>query len=295
MSINNFAWFLICCITACAKPMASYVVHSSETIVPAKVTFENTSTKGKKYLWDFGDGNTSTEYSPIHRYLTSGKYKVKLSAQNGRRKSELVKEIFFNAPNDCLVNIETNFGSILIKLYDETPLHRDNFLKLVESNFYEGILFHRVINGFMIQAGDPNSKNATKNTTLGAGEIGYTLPSEFRPGLVHVKGSIAAARMSDHVNPEKASSGCQFYIVHGRPVSEDQLEIYENIKSIKYTEEQKKIMTTVGGTPQLDKEYTVFGEVIQGLDIIDKVASTSTDGTDRPIIDIKIIKTKIIK
>lgn len=295
MSLKNIVLFLICLLTSCAKPMASYVIHSSETIVPAKVTFENTSLKSKNYIWDFGDGNTSMEYSPTHRYLTSGKYKVKLTALNGKRKNEFIKEIFFQAPSECLVELETTAGSMVIKLFDETPIHRDNFLKLIENNFYEGILFHRVISGFMIQAGDPNSKNVSKNTSLGGGEIGYTLPAEFVPGLVHIKGSLAAARTPDQINPEKASSGSQFYIVHGRSVEEDQLEIYENIKSIKYTEEQKTIMTTLGGAPQLDKEYTVFGVVVQGLDVVDKIAISSTDGTDRPVNDIKILKTKLIK
>jgi cyclophilin family peptidyl-prolyl cis-trans isomerase len=147
----------------------------------------------------------------------------------------------------------------------------------------------------MIQGGDPESKKAGKGQRLGGGGPSYTIPSEIVNGNVHIYGALAAARQGDDVNPLKASSGSQFYIVHGKPVSENQIEILEQQKGYKLTPEQKKTMMEKGGTPLLDREYTVFGQVIDGLNIIDKIAATQTDGSDRPVEDVKIIKIKIIK
>lgn len=245
------------------------------------------------------------------------------------------------------VKIETTMGDIIVKLYDETPKHRDNFIKLVENGTYEGTLFHRVIKDFMIQAGDPDSKGAPKGQMLGSGDVGYTVPAEFvYPQLFHKKGALAAARQGDNVNPEKASSGCQFYIVTGRVFNDSTLlsmeeqknqnkftsvfnalaqkhmkEIYqmrrnndqeglmnlqdslfvetqkqmEGEPEFKFTEEQRQAYTTVGGTPHLDGEYTVFGEVIEGMDVVDKIQQVSTNGSDRPDDDIVIKKVSIIE
>ena len=245
------------------------------------------------------------------------------------------------------VKIETTMGDIIVKLYDETPKHRDNFIKLVENGTYEGTLFHRVIKDFMIQAGDPDSKGAPKGQMLGSGDVGYTVPAEFvYPQLFHKKGALAAARQGDNVNPEKASSGCQFYIVTGRVFNDSTLlsmeeqknqnkftsvfnalaqkhmkEIYqmrrnndqeglmnlqdslfvetqkqmEGEPEFKFTEEQRQAYTTIGGTPHLDGEYTVFGEVIEGMDVVDKIQQVSTNGSDRPNDDIVIKKVSIIE
>ena len=196
--------------------------------------------------------------------------------------------------------LTTEFGEVKIALYDETPKHRDNFIKLVKQGFFNELLFHRVIKGFMVQGGDPDSKNAQPKIVLGNGGPGYTIPAEFNPNLIHKKGALAAARQPDNFNPNKESSGSQFYIVQGKTFSEDDLTKIEQSKSVKlnkefkYTDEQKKIYSDEGGYAPLDMEYTVFGEVIEGLDVIDKIANVETDRRDRPKEDVKMTM-KIVK
>jgi len=191
----------------------------------------------------------------------------------------------------------TNFGDIVLRLSDSTPLHRDNFLKLVKKGYYDSVLFHRVIYNFMIQAGDPNSKHAKPGQLLGGGGPGYRIPAEFRTTLFHKKGVIAAARDN---NPEKASSGSQFYIVQGKIFSDaglDSLEIFR-LNGRKIPVEQREVYKTIGGTPHLDQSYTVFGEVVKGMDVVDKIAATPTSkspDTDRPLEDVRIVKAKLIK
>ena len=181
------------------------------------------------------------------------------------------------------ITIETEYGNMKAVLYNETPQHRDNFVKLVKENYYDDLLFHRVIQGFMIQGGDPDSRNATPDAQLGSGGPGYQVPAEI--GKVHVKGALAAARNN---NPQKASSGSQFYIVQGLPVTDDMLDSFAAQKGIVYTEEQRNLYKELGGTPQLDNEYTVFGEVIEGLDVIDKMAAVQKGPADRPVQDVKM-------
>ncbi|MEI6884779.1 MAG: peptidylprolyl isomerase [Bacteroidota bacterium] len=177
--------------------------------------------------------------------------------------------------------IHTDYGDMKGFLYNETPKHRDNFVKLVKAGFYDGTLFHRVIPQFMIQGGDPDSKNAKPLQQLGSGDAGYTVPAEFNPAFIHKKGALAAARQGDNVNPAKASSGCQFYIVEGKKYPAASLPA-------KYTADQKKIYETIGGTPFLDGGYTVYGEITDGLDIIDKIANVDRDQNDRPRKDLKM-------
>jgi len=194
-----------------------------------------------------------------------------------------------------IVLISTNFGEIKLKLYDETPLHKANFIKLVEDHYLDSTLFHRVINHFMIQGGDPDSKHAQSGALLGNGGPAYTIPAEFVPALYHKKGVLAAAREGDNVNPTKASSGSQFYIVQGNVVPMEQLNAMEKRGGKIYTEEQKKMYSTIGGTPHLDGSYTVFGEVISGLEVIDKIASVKTDQNNRPLEDIRMTVTFVDK
>ena len=248
---------------------------------------------------------------------------------------------------ETLVKIETTLGDIEVKLYNETPKHRDNFIKLVKDGVYEGTLFHRVIKDFMVQAGDPDSKNAPKGKMLGTGDVGYTVPAEFvYPKYFHKKGALSAARQGDNVNPKKESSGCQFYIVTGKVYNDSTLlgmeqqmnqmrlnnafqalaqkhtkEIYKMRKAgdqeglmnlqdsliaqaeaqvagepeFHFTPEQVKAYTTVGGTPHLDGEYTVFGEVLEGLDIVDRIQKVKTDRSDRPEEDVVIKKVTVLE
>jgi cyclophilin family peptidyl-prolyl cis-trans isomerase len=179
--------------------------------------------------------------------------------------------------NEPVYLIKTSLGNMKIKLYNETPQHRDNFLKLVKEGFYNGSIFHRVINQFMIQGGGAKS---------GTEDAGYTVPAEFKTNLFHKKGALAAARMPDQINPKKESSGSQFYIVQGRIYGDQEMDAIEQRTGKKITPEARKAYKTVGGTPFLDGDYTVFGEVIEGLDIIDKIAAVKTAAGDKPVEDI---------
>ena len=227
---------------------------------------------------------------------------------------------------ETVVLMETSLGNIKVKLYDDTPAHRDNFIKLVEEGYYDGTLFHRVINEFMIQGGDGTSKNAPVGKMLGTGDPGYTIPAEFvYPKYFHKRGALAAARQGDQVNPEKASSGSQFYIVTGKVFKslaanhreeimnmrrnrdmqglqalQDTLiaQTHEQIKKEgkrTLTQAQREAYTTVGGTPHLDGEYTVFGEVVDGMEVVDKIQQVETGSADRPKTDVKILKMKVVK
>lgn len=252
-----------------------------------------------------------------------------------------------NMEKETVLKIETSMGDIKVKLYNETPKHRDNFIKLAKDGTYNGTLFHRVIKDFMVQAGDPESKNAPKGKMLGSGDVGYTVPAEFvYPKYFHKKGALSAARQGDEVNPKKESSGCQFYIVTGKVFNDSTLlnmeqqknqnkvteafnalaqkhmkEIYKMRKAndqdglyalqdtlfiqaeaeaakqpdFHFTPEQIKAYTTVGGTPHLGGEYTVFGEVVEGMDIVDKIQQVKTDRSDRPEEDVKIINVSVIE
>jgi len=185
-----------------------------------------------------------------------------------------------------LIRIETSLGDMVVRLYDETPLHRDNMIKLIEEGFYKNQLFHRVIRDFMIQGGDPHSVGADKGQRLGSGGPGYTLPAEFHETLIHKKGALAAARKGDQVNPEKASNGSQFYLVQGRVLSPEEINILAQRGVASFTEEAKEIYTTLGGTPHLDGSYTVFGEVVEGLEVLDLIAAQPCDPYDRPLEDV---------
>ncbi|MEG1562346.1 MAG: peptidylprolyl isomerase [Bacteroides sp.] len=257
---------------------------------------------------------------------------------SGKKNNETMEK-------ETILKIETTMGTIRVKLYNETPQHRDNFIKLAKEETLNGTLFHRVIKDFMIQAGDPESKNAPKGKMLGSGDVGYTIPAEFvYPQYFHKKGALSAARQGDETNPLKASSGCQFYIVTGKVYNDSTLlgmekqknsakvdelfnalaqkhmkQIYKMRKEndndglfalqdtliaqaeaeaakkpdFHFTPEQMEAYSTVGGTPHLDGEYTVFGEVIEGLDIVDKIQQVKTDRSDRPVEDVKIIKVEV--
>lgn len=194
---------------------------------------------------------------------------------------------FAAKPTNTFIKIQTNYGIAYVKLYNETPKHRDNFIKLVTEKTLDSTLFHRVIQGFMIQGGDVTSKNAKPGDQLGSGDMGYTVPAEFLPNLFHKRGVLAAARDN---NPAKASSGSQFYIVQGKKYTDTELDGIEKnrLENRKFTPEQKEVYKTIGGAPFLDGSYTVFGEVIKGMQMIDNICTVKIDRNDRPLTDIKM-------
>lgn len=273
--------------------------------------------------------------------LTLAVWSMMIACTGGRQKTKSM-----NQGNETLVRLETTEGNITVKLYDETPKHRDNFIKLAKEGVYDSTLFHRVIKSFMIQAGDPQSKTASDTATLGNGDVGYTIPAEFNPKFFHKRGVLAAARLGDEVNPNRESSGCQFYIVTGRKFSEAQMinmenqmnearlesvfnelarkhmkEIYKMRKAndtegllelqdsleaqaraqvakeptLKYTKEQIQAYTTIGGAPHLDGAYTIFGEVTEGMEVVDKIEKAKTNRADRPEKDIRILKAEVLE
>lgn len=207
-----------------------------------------------------------------------------------------------SSKKEYMVRMFTTAGVVDMKLYDETPKHRDNFVKLVKEQRYDSLLFHRVIKNFMIQGGDPDSKYAAPGKLLGEGDLGYTVEPEFMPELhFHRRGALAAAREGDDVNPSKASSASQFYIVWGNVFTREQLDRLKTQykqrtgKDITITPEQLEVYTTIGGTPHLDGDYTVFGEVVKGLEVVDAIQNVKCDENDRPLRDVRIIKMELIK
>jgi len=190
------------------------------------------------------------------------------------------------------VKIKTNQGAITIKLFDDTPLHRDNFLKLVRQNYYDSTLFHRVIKGFVIQAGDPDSKHASDTMVLGEGDLGYTVPAEIMPNHYHIKGAVGMAR---DTNAAKASSACQFYIVQGKFPDDSTFIKAKKRSGFAIPEDHQKAYNAFGGIPHLDMNYTVFGEVVSGLHVLDKIAALPTDSHDRPKQNVRILGMEIVK
>lgn len=197
--------------------------------------------------------------------------------------------------------METTMGTIELKLYNETPLHRDNFIKIAKAGQFDSLLFHRVIKDFMIQGGDPDSKHAEPGVLLGDGDLDYMVPAEFRleQGIYHKRGVLAAAREGDDVNPEQSSSAMQFYITWGRVFDEEGIEEQQKRLDqrtggkVKLTDEMKHTYMTTGGTPHLDGQYTVFGEVLSGMDVVDAIQNVDTDENDRPLKDVRIIKVTV--
>ena len=290
----NFLYFIIFIgftFTSCSKPFSNFLIKEAEKTVPAKVSFQNNSKKAERYEWDFGDGKKSSDSLPAHEYKRSGNYTITLRAIKGDKVSVSKRQLTVNAPIECMVEIETEYGTMLAVLSNKTPLHRDNFIKLADEGFYDDLIFHRVISEFMIQGGDPNSRNADPSAMLGSGGPEYKIPAEFVDTLVHTKGALAAARTN---NPTKESSGSQFYIAQGKKWGNEQLDYIESQKGLHYTPEARKAYMELGGTPHLDKEYTVFGHIIKGLEVIDKIAAVQKDARDRPTKDVKM-KIRVIK
>ena len=210
---------------------------------------------------------------------------TRIAAKRGTTKTKATVTIAKQIDTSIRVKLTTEYGIMILKLSDKTPRHRDNFVKLVKDHFYDSLLFHRVISQFMIQGGDPLSKNAQPGQMLGMGDIGYTVPAEFDSTLFHKKGALCAARTE---NPEKASSACQFYIVQGRPSSDGELDNVSRGNGVFYSNKKRMTYKVKGGTPFLDNNYTVFGEVETGLEVIDKIAAVEKQPGDRPVNDVRM-------
>lgn len=198
-------------------------------------------------------------------------------------------------PKNSFVEIKTSMGDMVMMLYNDTPLHKENFLKLVAEKYYDSLIFHRVIKDFMIQGGDPATRNPVPGKQYGSGGPDYTVPAEFRENLFHKKGVLSAARTGDNVNPDKRSSGSQFYIVQGKVYPDEELKKLEGQMRRTFSEEQKQAYRTLGGTPFLDGNYTVFGEVVKGLEVVDVIAGTKTLPGDRPAEDVFILSMQVLK
>lgn len=216
---------------------------------------------------------------------TGVKKSVKPVPKISKAKHLPVTQLPDSNAHDSRIRITTSLGQIVIRLSNKTPKHRDNFIKLVKQHFYDSLLFHRVINTFMIQGGDPNSKKAEPGDLLGEGDVGYTVPAEFDSTLYHKRGALCAARTD---NPEKASSGCQFYIVQGKTYSDGQMNNLAISNGVYFSPAKRMTYKMVGGTPQLDMRYTVFGEVESGIEVVDKIALSPKDGNNRPLEDIRM-------
>ena len=205
----------------------------------------------------------------------------------------LVGMAFAKKNKNKFVEMETNKGTFTLEVYNDVPKHAENFLKLANEGFYDSLLFHRIIPSFMIQGGDPESKNAVDGQMLGNGDVGYKVPAEFMlPKYYHKKGALAAARDN---NPEKASSGCQFYIVVGKTFTDTELDQMEARIGQKYSEQARKDYKTIGGTPHLDAGYTVYGQIVKGQDVVDAISNSPRNTSDRPAENIRILNVKVKK
>ena len=292
------SFFLVSCN---AEHTADFDFELTSGEAPIDITFNNTSTNAVAYEWNFGDGTNSKEENPTKTFHHGLTYNVTLTAtaKNGE-VIQTTKSFTLREAKKRVVEIETEFGIIKAELYNYTPKHRDNFIKLAEEGFYDGRLFHRIIQGFMIQGGAPESKTAKPDTPLGTGELDYTIPAEIVPDAsYHYKGALAAARLPDHMNPNRESSAYQFYIVQGSTHTPQQLQQYVYQKAqrgirVSYEGKRGDYYSQYGGSPILDMEYTVFGQVTEGMHIIDKLAAVPVGANNRPIKDIPM-KVRVVE
>jgi len=255
--------------------------------VPATLTFTNQSTKATSFSWSINGEEVSTDDNLVYEVLESGRYDITLVASDGGKTTSKSKTIYVAPPDNCTVLLETDSGNIILELLEETSAHLTNFTELVDSGFYDGLIFHRVIDDFMIQGG--GNEYRTKGKKFADPP---TVREEINTDFPHYRGALAAARMPDNINPDKASSGSQFYIVDGRKLDAKAMEKFQASKLFSYTEEQIQRYTAVGGAPQLDGEYTVFGYMLSGYEVLDRIAESITDSYDKPVQDITILRAR---
>ena len=279
----------MCFCIACSTPTALFDLEMEGASVPARVQTKNLSSNASSYKWTLNDSLISESEVVEFTLFTSGRYELCLEAMDDGKVDIYKKSVIVEAPHNCRVQISTTEGNMIFELYENTPGHLSNFIDLVEMGYYNGITFHRVMEGFMIQAGDNSTRVDEKKF-----EVQDQIPAEFRDEYVHHKGALAAARMPDEVNPDRASSGTQFYIVHGRSLTDDQLENYDVTRQVPYTADQKNLYKDKGGAPQLDGAYTIFGFLVDGEQVIDKIAGVQTNERNRPVEDVRIIEMKVL-
>ncbi len=300
MKYNNLAYLFIALLFASCTdkiPEVNFEMSYEGEVAPVTVTFKNSSKNAEGYSWDFGDGTGSvTDAEPTHTFNGFGEFTVTLTAVNGSESVETTQKINIKQPPVKSVEIITSKGTMIAELSNYTPQHRDNFIKLANEKFFDGLLYHRVMKNFMIQGGDPDSRNAPAGQRLGQGGPGYTVPAEMYPGKYHYKGALAAARTE---NPQKASSGSQFYIVHGRAVDDNFLSQVESKNRVSYSQADRSYYKEHGGTPGLDNLYTVFGNLISGFEVLDAIADVKVSDKggdkDRPLTDVKIVSIRVIE
>lgn len=274
----------------CAQPIASFVQKTEQRlVVPAKVYFENTSENVTDYSWEVDGEILSSDKHLEHTFYDSGKHKIVLIAKEGSKVQRKETKLYVEAPTNCLALFKTSMGNLVVELSEETPRHLKNFSELVESGFYNGIFFHRIIDDFMVQGGGNENRKSGKRY-----KDPVTIPNEITTQLLHYKGALAAARMPDDINPEKASSGSQFYLVDGRKLNADRMKKIQEDKLFDYSKEQVEKYIAVGGAPQLDGEYTVFGQLISGFEVLDEMARVDTDKYDKPLEEIIILEARML-
>ena len=303
MKYNTLAYLLIALLFAsCTSktPEASFEMSYEGDTSPVTVTFKNSSKNAEGYMWDFGDRTeTITDAEPTHTFNAFGTFTVKLTAINGSESVETTQQITIKQPPVKKVEIVTSKGTMIAELSNYTPQHRDNFIKLANEKFFDGLLYHRVIKGFMIQGGDPDSRNAPAGQGLGQGGPGYTVPAEMYPGLHHYKGALSAARLGDQQNPKRASSGSQFYIVQGSATDDAALNQVAARNGVSYSQADRDHYKKFGGASFLDGQYTVFGYVVNGFEVIDAISDVTVSNKggdkDRPLTDVKIISVRVIE
>jgi len=274
--------------TACSKPVANFLVEG-DTQLTSTIAFTNNSSNAEKYIWKVNNEIVSEEKNLEYSFYESGRHSIQLTASKGNKSSSEISEVIIEPSSTCLVLLKTNYGNMVFTLNEETPSHLTNFVEMVNNGYYEGIVFHRVIDGFMIQGGDASLRQTKYN-----GIIPSVLSHEINNSQYHTRGSLAAARMPDNINPDKNSSSTQFYIVDGRSVDEDKLKDTESSKLINYTDNQIADYLKNGGAPQLDGEYTVFGSMLDGFEVLESISIVKTNEKDKPLEDVIILEAKIL-
>ena len=277
------------CLTNCSKPIADFIINAEAEEAPALIKFKNTSKGAQSYVWKMDNTIISENESLEHLFLSSGRYDVELTANNNSKSAKQTKTLFIEAPQECRVYMKTTLGEMTFVLNELAPIHRDNFIDLVEKEYYIGLSFHRVINGFMAQGGDKKSR---KERVLV--ETSEEITQEINTELIHRKGALAGARMPDEINPERASSGTQFYIVDGKTLNEYDIKAFADKNLVDYNKEQIALYLKHGGAPQLDGAYTIFGQLINGFDTLDKITKVEIGDQDKPLEAIRILELKII-